>query len=505
MVKFLKKYHKWIGIIITLFLLLFAVSGIVLNHRPLFSSVNVSRSYLPSAYSFRNWNLGAVKKVEDWDNDTCVLYGNTGIWLSNKALTQFSDFSQGLPKGIDHKKAVKVYKTKKGKLFVATLFGLYRYEPTIAQWKAVPLPLQHPRIVDITEKGDTLLVLSRSFVLASTDHRHFTKHQLSKPPNAKDKVSLFKVLWIIHSGEIFGLTGKLVADAIALIFIFLTITGLILFINTYVIKRRKKQQQSITKLKKSSRWNLDWHNKIGWTTVVLLIITTITGMFLRPPLLIAIASASTNKIPYTTLDNDNYWFDRLRTLRYNPHTKTYILGTNRGMYYSKDVFNSPFLPFEKQVPVSVMGITVFEQKTAYEYLVGSFEGLFLWNIQTGTVLDYITKKTYVPPKHTGPPVGKFLVSGYMNNYQGKECFFDYRKGLCDINGTPLNTEMPTIIRHQPMSLWNLMLEVHTGRIFQDVLGMFYILIVPLIGLLSLFVLISGLVVWYTRHRKRKKR
>ncbi len=365
------------------------------------------------------------------------------------------------------------------------------------------MPLHHEtRIVDISEKDDTLLVLSRSFLFSSTDGENFIKHQLEAPDGYDNKIGLFKTLWIIHSGEIYGTIGKLIVDGIGIIFIFLTITGFILFINHYLIKRKKRHNKSLDKIKKVNRWNLDWHNKIGWTTLVFLLITTITGMFLRPPLLIAIASTKVKKIPHTILDNNNAWFDRFRTIHYNKATQTYVIGTTGGMYYSKDIFNERLQLFGHKLPVSVMGITVFEQKSDYEYLIGSFEGLFLWNSKTGSVWDYITKKPYVAPKRKGPPIGAYLVSGYFPKYKGKECFFDYNNGLCTMNGEPIPVKMPDHVREQPMSLWNVMLEVHTGRIFEHILGMFYILIVPLLGLTSIFVLISGFVVWYKRHRKK---
>ncbi len=505
MIQFFKKYHKWIGIIITLFMLLFAFSGIVLNHRTFFSACDVSREYLPQNYSFDNWNLASVKGIEPLTGDSLLIYGNAGIWLSDSAFSAFSDFSKGLPKGIDAKKTSQIYKTRKGQLFAGTLFGLYRYENAKQAWKHIPLPLHNnPAIVDITEKGDTLLILNRSFLFSSTDGQNFTKHQLAKAKGMDNKVSLFKTLWVIHSGEIFGTAGKLIVDAIALIFIFLTLTGLILFITPRLIRRKKRQHKGYEGLKKNMRWNLKWHNKIGWISLVFLIITSLTGMFLRPPFLIAIASARVDKIPLTTLDNENVWFDKLRVIDYNDSTQTYIVGTNQGMYHSKNIFTEPLQAFPQKVPVSIMGITVFQQKSTYEYLVGSFQGLFLWNTQTGAILDYITRKKYLAPPKKRSPVGRFLVSGYIKNYQGKECFFDYRQGLSDINGTPLSLTMPEQIRKQAMSLWNVMLEVHTGRIFQSILGMFYILIVPLLGLLTLFVLISGFVVWYERHRRKRK-
>ena len=56
--------------------------------------------------------------------------------------------------------------------------------------------------------------------------------------------------------------------------------------------------------------------------------------------------------------------------------------------------------------------------------------------------------------------------------------------------------MPRQIREEStMSLWNVALEIHTGRIWQPLIGGFYVLIVPLTGLIVLFILISGFIVW----------
>ncbi len=432
--------------------------------------------------------------------DSNLVYGDIGIWLVNNDLTTFEDFTNGLPKGIDNKKVSKIFRSSNGKLYAATLFGLYNFDTIKHKWEHIYLPLENPRIVDITQKDDTLLVLSRSFLFSSTDGKKFVKHQL-KSNNPSKKVSLFKTLWIIHSGEILGTFGKIFVDIIAVIFIILTVSGIVLFVNPHLIKRRRKKNKNVERIKKSSRYNLKWHNKLGWTTILFLLVITITGMFLRPPLLIAIVRSKVSPISHTILDTDNAWFDKLRAISYNNSMQTYVVGTNSGMYYTKDIFNSPLQKFEQNVPVSVMGITVLEQKSDYEYLVGSFEGLFLWNIKTGKIIDYITKKIYVPPKHKSRPIGDFLVSGYtqINN---QECFFDYNKGLCLIDGTPMSLAMPQDLQEQPMSLWNLMLEVHTARFYRAILGSFYILIIPLVGLMTVFVLISGFWVWNKKHRKK---
>ncbi len=53
-----------------------------------------------------------------------------------------------------------------------------------------------------------------------------------------------------------------------------------------------------------------------------------------------------------------------------------------------------------------------------------------------------------------------------------------------------------------MSLWNVALEFHTARIYKAFLGGLYILVVPLTGLFTLFILISGFIVWYKLHRQQ---
>ena len=56
-----KKYHRWFGLVLSVFMLVFCVSGIILNHRQLFAGCEVSRSLMPSAYHIKNFNNGIIK------------------------------------------------------------------------------------------------------------------------------------------------------------------------------------------------------------------------------------------------------------------------------------------------------------------------------------------------------------------------------------------------------------------------------------------------------------
>jgi len=244
MVGFFKKYHKWLGLLFTAFILLFAVSGIVLNHRSLFSSLDVSRKWLPAEYQLQNWNNAAVAGTCRIGVDSILIYGNIGIWLTNDQGRQFVDYNQGFPKGMDNRKISKVIQMPDGTMFAGSYFGLYRYSPHVKQWVEVELPLDESRITDLFSKGDSLFVLTRSeLLIGAGDFNQFKVINLKAPQGFANKAGLFKTLWIIHSGALLGLPGKLLVDLIGLIFIFLAITGLIFWMIPHYRKRVKRLRQ----------------------------------------------------------------------------------------------------------------------------------------------------------------------------------------------------------------------------------------------------------------------
>ncbi|PLX01507.1 MAG: iron-regulated protein [Marinilabiliales bacterium] len=501
--KTLAKYHKWISIIFTLFIVLFSISGIVLNHRNLLSGIDLNRSLLPKEFSYNNWNNAAVKSTLRINSDSVLIYGNIGVWLTDNKFTNYSDFNHGFPQGIDNRKVNKIIQTNHNKLLAGTLFGLYQFKS--GKWERLDLPVKKERISDLIVKEDTVFVLTRSYLLKTKDLKHFETITLPPPVNYDNKIGLFKTLWVIHSGEIYGEAGKLLVDIVGLIMMFLTITGFILFVNRLVLKKRKKIVRSKRrKIKRSNKFLLKWHNKIGWTTLVLLIITSSTGIFLRPPFLISIVNTKVSKIPFSELDTDNAWFDKLRRVMYDDETHRYLVSTSEGMFYSDDNFKSELKTFRIQPPISIMGLNVFEKIESQKYLIGSFEGLFLWDAGTGYVFDLITNNSYQRPKAKSRPIGQYLISGFTRDYHGEITFFDYNIGAHTISGNPF-PKMPENIQKQPISLWNTALEIHTGRIFQSLLKDFYILIVPLTGIALLFILISGFIVWFKCFRKKRKK
>lgn len=86
-----------------------------------------------------------------------------------------------------------------------TLFGLYKYSFQKKKWNKINLPIHEKRIVRYNPKNDTIILLSRSYLLKTTNISDFEIITLQSPENYDNKVGLFKTLWVIHSGgEIYG-------------------------------------------------------------------------------------------------------------------------------------------------------------------------------------------------------------------------------------------------------------------------------------------------------------
>ncbi|HSO85279.1 MAG TPA: PepSY-associated TM helix domain-containing protein [Draconibacterium sp.] len=502
--KLLKKLHKWPAIIIAFFTIIFAFSGIVMNHRGIFSSVDVSRKLLPPNYNYKNWNLAAVRGSVETDSTTNLMFGNIGIWKTKDDFKTFDDFNQGFPKGIDNRKIYSVV-LHRNTLFAGTQLGLYKREIN-GLWEKVKLPVQEDRIADLALKNDTLVVLTRHYLLKSADGESFVQIQLPEPVGYERKTGLFDTFWQLHSGELWGLPGKLIVDLLGLVTIILSITGLLHFFFPKIISRRKKKLKEVTSLGSVKKTNLRWHNDVGYVFVLFLIINTFSGMHLRPPLLIAIANKQVGIIPGTHLDSPNPWFDKLRRVHWDEDSKQYIFSTSEGFYFAEESLTKTLQPALSQPPVSVMGCNVLKPLGNKIYLVGSFSGMYLWNIETGEVADFFTQQRYIEPEGMQSPIGANMAAGFA---EGKESafWFDYNQGALEISSfnhkLPLFPEMTEEIRKaSPMSLWNVALELHTGRIFEHLIGPFYILIVPIAGICILIVLISGFLLWWKLHRRK---
>ena len=523
-----KKYHRWFGLVLSVFMLVFCVSGIILNHRQLFADCDVSRCFMPPAYHIQNFNNGVIKGSIRIDghtdlasddgiqasDDSVLAYGYGGIWLTDSKMKSWKDFNRGLPENVDGRNIRNMVQTKNGEIWCAATMDVYRFDGK--EWKMFPLADNEERITDITLTKDStsIIAMTRSAVYeisgkktdaanektdAISEKTNVTRKIIGQPEGFIPEVTLFKTVWHLHSGAFFGLTGRLIVDAIAIVLIILSITGIILFILPYRIRRQKRLQarEKMKKLGKQMVFNAKWHNKLGYATIILTLWISITGMCLRPPLMVPLAMNKTTE----KVKDGNVWHDKLRAIRWDAAEENWLVSTSEGFLRVDEHFqHKPILLNKEKAPkVSPMGVTVFESDGKGGWLVGSFSGMFRWYPEKNLIVDYFTGKQNIEKSMI--PISNHLVSGYSKDFfGGKEVIFDYSKGA-NLGETASTPELLSAI---PMSLWNVALELHVGRCYSPFLGPLSDLFVFISGLLITLVLLSGYIILKRRKKKSPK-
>lgn len=492
-----RKQHEWSGLGVILFLLMFCLSGIVLNHRQAFSSLNVSRALLPSRYQYSRWNNGLLRGTLSAGNDV-IIYGSGGMFLCDKNGGNVRDLNDGLPIGADEKAIRAAVKTTGG-IFAVSQYALYRlYDGR--QWKQEQFSLaENERISDMTCKGDTIVIVGRSYLYVATpiptadtistaqaQQLEWQQVQLPAPEDGKPKTTLFRLVWKLHSGELFGTVGRIVVDAIAVILIFLCITGIITLIRPRArVTTPGGGMQTIMAQNAVFRISALWHSRLGRGTIILTLLVVISGWCLRPPVMIPLVKWET-----TSLGDDNPWNDKLRMLRYDASHGDWLLSTSNG-FYSIDSIDgrlsnvSQPKKIDNAPAVSVMGLNAWEKLFDGTWVCCSFSGISIWDRDANAGESAHGRPMAFSDK---------AISGHSSDIG------EYPFAVSYIRGTDV-VKQPAALRTLPMPLWNVALEIHSGRLFFGTAATFsYVFI---IGLLAFWCIWSG---WkMSRYgRKRKK-
>ena len=503
-----KKLHKYLGIPLCFFLFFAALSGILLNHRDLLQSVDIPRSVLPRSYQFSGWNNGAVRGVLRSDS-LAYIYGSAGVWVTDSSLrSEAKPLGAGFVPGADEAKIMSMARDSAGGVWVASQYRLYKLSSEGSRWVEQPLPSSvHGRLADLQISGDSVLLLSRSLLYRrSLSSPEWTTYELKKPEGYTGKILLFQIVWALHSGEYFGLVGRIIVDLLGLLVMILSLTGIFYTFLRHRLEAKKgqeitkKEEDRKHRLAKKLSTNFKWHKAVGRKTFYAVLFVFVTGWVLRPPLMLPLVFTKAQPNRFSSLYSDNPWFDRLRAIRQDKHQGGWLLSTSEGFFKLKD-FSAVPEPWELQPQVSPMGINGFAQRADGSWLVGSFTGLFeVHPEQEESIRNYFTGES-VGEVTMGPPVGSFTISGLLAGDNPKEdLVFLYDRGVVgrtDIPGEEAKpfpfAPQPEALNESPYSLWQAALELHAGRLYQPFLGTWgTALFIFFLGLSSVIVLITGL-------------
>lgn len=488
-----RMYHKIVGLGISIFLMLFCVSGILLNHKSGISNINVDRSFLPSAYQYHNWNKGALRGTVDISQpgDSAVLfYGTTGIWQYKQSQKRFFDFNQGFPFGADSRNIRAVVVLPGGQLFAINDSHLYQ-QGLHSTWGHVMLPLENENLSDLTTRGDTLVVVGRSHLFLSVaPYTSFSTITITQPDGYKPSMSLFRLLWGLHSGKILGVVGRFLIDLVAFVLLFLMLSGWLHWLFPKYINGIKKEGNRKRMAVMTMKQNRRLHEFVGRKTIWITLFVAVSGWMLRPPMMIPLTLIKLPTIQGTSLYGDNAWDDKLRMLRYDADQNDWLLSTSDGFYSLPNLHAVP-KRIESVSMVSSMGVNVLQMDEYENWLIGSYSGMYIWNRYEDLVVDYFTGER-VDPKASLSASSR-VVSGYIATPYSMRSVVEYEAGTECV-------EQPEILNTAPVSLRFLASEIHTGRIYSLFSGA-TLCCVFILGALICWGIWSG---WEVRRKKRDR-
>lgn len=500
-----RQLHKWLGLPLCVLLFLAALSGILLNHRELLRSVDVPRGLLPSEYSYTNWSGGAVRSALRTATDS-YLYGSAGVWRSDSAMQAPAvALNEGLAPGGDERKVMSMAQLRSGEIWLASQFRIYRLDQQHQRWQEQPLPEGlHGRLADLVAHGDSLLLLSRSrLYLRAPGQSQWQPISWEAHDTYTGEITLFRIVWALHSGEYFGLVGRLVVDFIGLVIMLLCLTGIFYTLYKERLKRwksRKHSPESVQRkqgLMRRLGWHFRWHKFLGKRLIWLTTFVVVTGWVLRPPLMLPLIFNEMRPAGWSELGSDNPWFERLRALRYNKVEDNWLLSTSEGFFMLPASLQGQPEYWWGQPQVSPMGVNVLEQRADSSWVIGSFSGMSCFTPkQDDAPRDYFSGETVLADPYSRPIGGHLIAGAILGATPAEDRVFLYDQGLLrggDFSAAASFVAQPKELNKTPYSLWQAALELHAGRLYKPFLGQWGTdLFIFFFGLVSVIVLMTGL-------------
>ncbi|KAA3617081.1 MAG: PepSY domain-containing protein [Calditrichaeota bacterium] len=502
--KISKWLHKYIGLLLVLFLMWMSLSGVLLNHPELIADLTVPQFLTPKQYKVKNWNRSSLTELQFLESDSNIAIGcgKLGVWKTTDGGFSFVSMSDGLPAEALYRKTrdIFVWEGDSTLIFAGTHHGLYVCNFENEKWRNLKLDGLNPEIKKIVSAKNELLVFTESEAYkASFPARElqFQKVKLKRDKEAENTVSLIRLFFHLHSGEIWGLPGKLLFDIVGIILFFLSISA---FYSWYYPWKRKRDKKGVIVnvpiVKKAFKWFFKYHLKLGIWSAVILFIMGVTGFFMRPPMLAVIAEGSIPISWYPGTISDNPWDEKIKNALYDSDKDQLIVEATDGFWVGAADLNSTFENKEMNVPVFVMGTTVFEPIDSTGILTGSFNGLFRWDKETDKSVDLIEGKD--PKTISSIKPAELMVTGFFSTPQLEKFITTHEQGLLPLNqaeGDGRFKMSATIRENYSMPLWNWLFEIHNGRFFKDTIGAFYILLVPLGSFFFVLITLSGVIDW----------
>lgn len=509
--KISKWLHKWSSIIISILLIWVSISGILLNHPELIKSISVPKYLLPETYDLVNWNRSVIVQAQysSKNEKTAYFGGNEGVFRTeDNGFTFINMTNNGFPQSAYTKrtKSIALFENEqKELLFAGTYDGLYKYDIKDDKWNKIIIPYAEDKIVKLIKNSDSIIVVTDSEILIANAYDDILKFNKIPMQRIDDNPSMTMIEFFfqLHTGEIWGISGKIIFDIAGIVLLFLSISGLYIWLSPKY--RNLKTRLKLKNNKSKIGWFYRNHLKLGIWSFAILIIFAITGLFMRPPLIATLFSLENIANKYVPAPiSSNPWKHRIRNAMFDNNTNQVIIDTKDGYWVSEKGIYGNYSNQFPPVPIFAMGATVLENDEYGNLLIGSFAGLFRIK-NSGLYAENVIDKNEPIVSNVRP--GANLITGYFKEPGAYEYVTTHFGGLLNVqhpNEKRYKYIMPKFLKENySMSLWNYLFEIHNGRIFEFLLGEYYILISPLSALIFILVIITGVFDWLYLKLKKK--
>lgn len=499
--KMSKKVHCYLGLFLSLFLVWMSVSGILLNHPDLISRVSMPLKAMPGFYEYKNWNRYSFRDAvfSKKNADRVFVCGKQGVWQSLDNGRTFSAMDNGFPEPAWQKDTFCLLPTENGDfLYAGTRTGLYVCKLATSSWSRVK-GVPDIKIISLFQNGDKAYAFTSSGCFSGEiEQDAFSPVLLPLPGNMPADLSISRFLLSLHDGSILGLPGKLGVDLLAAVLIFFCLSGIYL----WVVSRNLKRFKGRKKVFKAFRFCHKYHLKFGIWCALFLIVITATGFLLKPPFRMLIYKNFGAKISIADKTMENPWKDQIFKVVFLPEQKSILMSTRQGFYMAPVNLDAPFKKQVIPVKISGMGTTVLKLVSGHHLLTGSFSGLFSVDLETKELTRGFTG-AQPGRKHRSMICGALVKDGRLIGYAG------YRKGFIKVAANDsISLSMPDALTEKAkISLWYGLFELHNTRLFTFLTHTNTWLIIPIAGILTLIILLSGCFDWYYKkvYIKRSRR
>lgn len=180
-----------------------------------------------------------------------------------------------------------------------------------------------------------------------------------------------------------------------------------------------------------------------------------------------------------------------------------LLATRDGLYKGDSTLEAPLSPVTPPLPVFGMGTTVLESIGDNTFLLGSFSGLYKWDLKANSAVDLQGKRA-VDSGQLRP--GEVMAAGVLIDKGILRGYADYTRGLQPVDDIPLmDRPFSAEQLESRTSLYHFLFELHNGRFLRDLIGAWYILYVPLAGMTLVLIVLTGTYDWLKRKMNRLRR